>query len=419
MMTPASASTIDTAVTTRAHTDVPPCPAGFRAAGTACGFKPGGSFDLGLILAEPAATAAAMFTRNRVRAAPIDLSADHLAATGGRCSGLLVSSGNANALTGTRGVEDARRMALAVAAATGAMPGEVLVNSTGIIGVPLPADRIEAAVPGLVAAADAEGLGDFAEAIRTTDSHRKFAVARIGGGSAPDAPIVIGIANGSGMIHPDMATMIGVVLTDAAVDPLALRRALGRAVDASFHRISIDGDTSTNDAVFAMASGAAGPVAEDALAEAMTAVCRDLAEQIVRDGEGARRLIRVLIRGANTAADADRVARAVASSLLVRTAVAGGDPNWGRILAAAGRSGVAVHADAVRLRIGDVEVFADGGPRTDDPRDPGRRVAAAAAMAGDTVRIELDLGGGEGGESEFLTCDLTRDYIRLNSEETT
>jgi glutamate N-acetyltransferase/amino-acid N-acetyltransferase len=417
MMTPASAGTLDPAASPRAVTDAPPCPAGFRAAGTACGIKPGGTFDLGLILAEPAATAAAMFTRNRVRAAPIDLSADHLAATGGRCRGLLISSGNANALTGTRGADDARRMVLSVATATGAMPGEVLVNSTGIIGVPLPADRIEAAVPGLVATAGADGLGDFAEAIRTTDSHRKIAVARVG--AAPDAPIVVGIAKGSGMIHPDMATMIGVVLTDAAVEPLVLRRALGRAVDASFHRISIDGDTSTNDAVFALASGAAGPVTEDALAEALTAVCRDLAEQIVRDGEGARRLVRVQVRGAASTADADRVARVVASSLLVRTAVAGGDPNWGRILAAAGRSGVPVNADAVRLRIGGVEVFADGGPRIDDPRDPGRRIAAAAAMAGDTVVIELDLGTEAGGESEFLTCDLTREYIRLNSEETT
>ncbi|MHC4809239.1 MAG: bifunctional glutamate N-acetyltransferase/amino-acid acetyltransferase ArgJ [Planctomycetota bacterium] len=420
MTTPTASGTLDPAATPRVVTDAPPCPAGFRAAGTACGIKPGGAFDLGLILAEPAATAAAMFTRNRVRAAPIDLSADHLAATGGRSRALLISSGNANALTGTRGVADARRMALSVAAATGAMPGEVLVNSTGIIGVPLPADRIEDAVPGLVAAAGADGLGDFAEAIRTTDSHRKVAVARIGDApDAPDAPIVVGVAKGSGMIHPDMATMIGVVLTDAAVEPLALRRALGRAVDASFHRISIDGDTSTNDAVFAMASGAAGPVTEDALAEAMTAVCRDLAEQIVRDGEGARRLVRVQVRSAASTADADRVARVVASSLLVRTAVAGGDPNWGRILAAAGRSGVPVDADAVRLRIGGVEVFADGAPRTDDPRDPGRRVAAAAAMAGDTVVIELDLGTDAGGESEFLTCDLTREYIRLNSEETT
>ena len=229
MTTPASVSPVDSDATPRAVTDAPPCPAGFRAAGTACGIKPGGTLDLGLILAEPAATAAAMFTRNRVRAAPIDLSADHLAATGGRCRGLLVSSGNANALTGTRGVADARRMALAVAAATGAMPGEVLVNSTGIIGVPLPADRIEDAVPGLVAAAGVEGLGDFAEAIRTTDSHRKIAVARIGDApDAPDAPIVVGVAKGSGMIHPDMATMIGVVLTDAAKGDRPDRRVRGR-----------------------------------------------------------------------------------------------------------------------------------------------------------------------------------------------
>jgi glutamate N-acetyltransferase/amino-acid N-acetyltransferase len=393
---------------------VPPCPAGFAAAGVASGVKPAGVPDLGIVrcTGTTAASAAAMFTRNLVRAAPVDLSADHLAATSGHCRALLINSGNANAVTGARGVADARRMVNAAATACGTTPGEVLINSTGIIGVPLPVDRIEAAVPDLAAAASPDGLEAFAEAIRTTDTRRKSATVTIGGVT------VTGVAKGSGMIHPDMATMIAVVLTDAAVEPPALRRVLGRAVDASFHRMSVDGDTSTNDAVFALASGAAGPVDEADLQTAVSAVCRSLAEQIVRDAEGARRLIRVVVHGTEDDAAADRVARAVGTSLLVRTAVAGGDPNWGRILAAAGRSGVSFDPDAAHLRIGSVEVFGDGAPRTDDPSDPGRRVAAAAEMAGDTVAIDLGLGEGPG-TAEFLTCDLTREYIRLNSEETT
>jgi len=303
-------------------------------------------------------------------------------------------------------------MTTAAASACAVVPGQVLVNSTGIIGVPLPVERIEAAVPALAAAAAPAGLADFAEAIRTTDSRRKSATATAGEAT------VTGVVKGAGMIHPDMATMIAVVLTDAAIDAPALRRLLGRAVDASFHRISVDGDTSTNDAVFALASGAAGPVAEPELQAAMNAVCRSLAEQVVRDAEGARRLVRVTIAGAEDDGAADRTARAVGTSLLVRTAVAGGDPNWGRILAAAGRSGAPFDADRARLRIGGVEVFAHGAPRTDDADDPGRRTAAAAAMAGDTVEIELVVGE-DAGTAEFITCDLTREYIRLNSEETT
>ncbi len=384
------------------------CPAGFTAAAAHCGLKPGGS-DLALIRCERPASAAALFTRNRVRAAPIDVSSRHLKQSGGRAQALLINAGVANAATGPEGLRRAERTVEELARRLGCPRETVLVNSTGVIGVPLPDVRIVAALPELVAGCSADGLPGAAEAIMTTDTRPKLAASRIEheGRSAH----VAGIAKGSGMIHPDLATMIAVLLTDAAVEPPALDAMLRAASDRSFHRISVDGDTSTNDAVFALASGEAGAFPARLVQEAMGAVARELAVMIVRDGEGASKLIHVRVSGAATGADALSVARTVASSLLLRTAVAGGDPNWGRILAAAGRSGVEIDPQRIDVSAGGVALFSNGRPchLEGDPR---------RLFTGPDVSIEIDLNQGRA-EDEFLTCDLTEEYVRINGEYTT
>ncbi len=388
----------------------PTCPRGFAAAATRCGLKASGNIDLALIRADAPASAAALFTTNRLRAAPIDLSAEHLAQSGGRARGLIINAGIANAATGTAGAEAARRSAAATAAALSCPVQEILCNSTGVIGVQLPADRITAALPGLAAACTPAGLADAARAIMTTDTRPKVAEAAIT--HEKRRAKVVGIAKGAGMIHPNLATMIVVILTDAAVPPADLRSILVAACERSFHRISIDGDTSTNDSVFALASGAAGAFPRPAVADAITRVARDLATQIARDGEGASKLLRVIVTGAATAADALAVARTVAMSMLVRTAVAGGDPNWGRIVAAAGRSGADVDPRTMTVTAGGVPLYVKGAPAP-TPRD-----RAARAFAGPDVEITLDLGRGAATD-EFLTCDLTEGYIRVNALYTT
>jgi len=286
----------------------------------------------------------------------------------------------------------------------------VLVNSTGVIGVQLPVDRMVPAISRMVRDAVDGSVEPFARAIMTTDTRPKWAEASAG--SASGAPRVVGVAKGAGMIHPDMATMIAVLATDAAVEPPVLDRVLRRSVDRSFHRISIDGDTSTNDSVFALASGSAGPADESALEEAFTRVAKALSLMIVSDGEGFERAIRVRVRGAGSSSAAVTVARTIAQSLLVRTAVTGGDPNWGRILAAAGRAGVPFDLDEVRLEVGGVALFHDGAP-AETPLAERER-----AFRHGVVEIVLDLGRG-GPEEEFLSCGLTEGYVRINAEYTT
>jgi glutamate N-acetyltransferase/amino-acid N-acetyltransferase len=367
------------------------------------------------------ATAAAIFTRNLFAAAPIEVSRRHLKDSRGHASALILNSGCANAATGPRGVANAQEMVDAVSLAIGCACESVLVNSTGVIGVQLPMERIVPEIPHMAArlaqATDGGPLEPFARAIMTTDTKPKMSsrtIACAGGRTVR----VSGVAKGAGMIRPDMATMISVLATDAEVEPRVLDRILRHAADASYHRISVDGDTSTNDSVFAFATGAAGPCDEAALAIAFREVACDLAKMIVCDGEGFERSLAVRVTGAETKADALKVAETVASSLLVRTAITGGDPNWGRIVAAAGRAGVAFRANDLELHVGGILIFRDGQPVEAD------KGAVRAAFNGSHVDIVISLGATDGAKAEansdtFLSCGLTTEYVRLNADYTT
>jgi glutamate N-acetyltransferase/amino-acid N-acetyltransferase len=396
-------------------------PRGFRASVGAAAIKKPGRDDLALLAMPSGATAAAIFTRNLFAAAPIEVSRRNLKDSRGHASALVLNSGCANAATGPRGVANAVETVDAIARGLGCAAEAVLVNSTGVIGVQLPMDRILPVLPGMAAAipgaADGGPLEPFARAIMTTDTKPKMSARAIdcGGGRTVR---VAGVAKGAGMIRPDMATMISVLATDAEVDARTLDRILRHAADASYHRISVDGDTSTNDSVFAFASGLAGPCDEAALARAFREVACDLARMIVCDGEGFERSLAVRVTGAASRADALRVAETVASSLLVRTAVTGGDPNWGRIVAAAGRAGVAFRANDLELRVGGILIFRDGQPVEAD------KDAVRAAFNGSHVAVELSLGATEGAAAElnsdeFLSCGLTTEYVRLNADYTT
>lgn len=383
---------------------------GFRAAGLHCGIKRARP-DLALIVSNGSATSAGVFTTNRVKAAPVLVSMEHLRS--GRCRAVVVASGNANACTGPKGLEDARAMASVTGEVLGISPGEVVVASTGVIGVPMPIERVCAGIRLAAAGLDPDGSRAAAEAILTTDrTVKEIAVeGKIGGHRVR----IGGIAKGSGMIHPNMATMLAFVTTDAAIGAGMLRRALLRSVERSFNMITVDGDTSTNDMAVALASGlAANPaiVSEspefDAFTEGLERVAGALARMIVEDGEGATRVVRVEVRGARTEKDAQRIARTVASSNLVKTAVFGADPNWGRVLAAAGRAGVELDPNLVDVFIGDVLVAKDGAAVEFD------EARARDALASKEVLIAVDLHAGFE-SSVAYTCDLTYEYVRINA----
>ncbi len=395
-------------------TDAPPWPAGFKCAGVAAGIKKSGGSDLALLVADGPANAAAVFTRNLIAAAPIGISRRHLESSSSCIRAIMINSGCANAATGPAGTARAAASCDAIARALGVASNEVLVNSTGVIGVPLPIEKIERAIPGLVAALAGGSCEDFARAIMTTDTRPKWATRTVGWREAgvDRTCTVTGVAKGAGMIHPNMATMICVIATDAAVTARALDLMLRRSVDDSFHRISIDGDTSTNDSVFALASGTAGTAPEGPLSRAMDEVARELALMVVRDGEGFERGIDVTVTGAQTPSHALSVAQTIAMSLLVRTAVTGGDPNWGRILAAAGRAGVPFDPNAIRVSAGGVPIFERGGPA---PADADQ---VRAAFTASTVSIEIDLGMGTFSD-HFHSCGLTTRYVELNADYTT
>lgn len=383
-----------------------PLPRGFSCAGVAAGIKKSGAPDLALLVCPGGATAAAMFTRNLVAAAPIQASRTNLARSRGHCTALLVNSGCANAATGAKGLAACQDTIDAVATLLGCASDAVLVNSTGVIGVQLPIERILAALPELHAALNDDSCGPFARAIMTTDTRPKACTRTVG-----DIRVT-GMAKGAGMIHPDLATMIVAITTDASVDPPTLDRILRRSVERSFHRISVDGDTSTNDSVFALASGEAGPCDEAQLQRAFDEVCTDLALKVVQDGEGFERGIKVTVSGAACPQDALQVARTIAMSLLVRTAVTGGDPNWGRILAAAGRAGVPFRLDQVQVGANGVPLFEDGAPADAPIAD--RR----AAFTADVVHITMDLGMGSASDN-FHSCGLTKRYVEINADYTT
>ena len=380
-------------------------PAGFSAAGVPAGVKADGALDLALVALDPPrpAPAAATFTTNKAAAAPVEVSRAHLAATGGRAGAIVLNSGCANAATGTEGRRASEATCEAVAAALGLAPAEVLVCSTGLIGYPLPLGRVVDAVPGLAGslgggAAAAEAA---ARAIMTTDTHPKQAYVAAGGFS------VGGMAKGAGMLAPNMATMLAVLTTDAEVPPPVLAAALRRAVGDTFNELTVDGCTSTNDTVSVLSSGVAGPVGEEALAEALTEACRRLAFQLAEDAEGTTRVARIVVRGAASDEDARRAARSVASSLLVKTSLHGADPYWGRIVSELGASGAAFDLDRVRVAYGDVVACAGG---VAAPHDP---AAARAALEGRVVEVRCDLGLGSGA-GEVLTTDLGHGYIDEN-----
>jgi glutamate N-acetyltransferase/amino-acid N-acetyltransferase len=386
-------------------------PQGFRAAGVACGIKAKG-LDLALIVSDAPASAAGVFTTNRAQAAPILESRRRLAASAGRVSAIVVNSGCANACTGPEGLEHAAAMADQTAAALDCDRSGVLVASTGVIGVKLDMAKVGRGIASASRALSRDGGADAARAIMTTDPFPKETSVEI---ESPAGTFRVGgIAKGSGMIEPIMATMLGFVTTDAAVGPGLLQRALAATVDETFNAISVDGECSTNDCVFALANGASGVRLGEPeyalLAGALRRVCEPLAIGIVRGGEGATKLVTVRVTGGTSNADARRAARAIANSLLVKTAVHGGDPNWGRLVAVAGRSGADFVPDAAAVRIGPVELFSGGVPH--DERAP----EAAAYLKGTEILLEVDLGTGGSGCSQMWTCDLSAEYVRINAE---
>jgi glutamate N-acetyltransferase / amino-acid N-acetyltransferase len=386
-------------------------PQGFRAAGVSCGIKAKG-LDLALIVSDTAASAAGVFTVNRAQAAPVTVSRRHITASSGRARAIVVNSGCANACTGSDGMRDAETMAARTASSIGCGVPEVLVASTGVIGVKLDMEKVSRGIASAAAALTTIGGSDAARAIMTTDPFPKAASAQIA--SAAGTFRVGGMAKGSGMIEPNMATMLGFITTDAAVDPALLQRALKAVVDDTFNAISVDGECSTNDCVLALANGASGIALRDGdyalLVDALRQVCEPLAVGIVRGGEGATKLVKVRVTGATSNDEARRAARAIANSPLVKTAIHGGDPNWGRLVAVAGRSGSNFILDAAAVHIGPVELFSAGTPH--DERAP----QAAEYLKGDDLVVAVDMGTGGSGTSQMWTCDLSAEYVRINAE---
>jgi len=387
-------------------------PSGFRASGLHCGIKASGKPDLSLIVSDTPATAAGVFTMNLAKAAPLYLSQDHLASSKGIARAIVTNSGCANACTGPRGMTDAVETAKLTAAALHCSEHHVLVASTGVIGVNLKMDKIRAGVPQAVDELAADGGAAAARAIMTTDPFPKEYAVEIQTTAGPFK--VGGMAKGSGMIEPRMATMLGYLTTDAAVEPLMLSRALTEASRYTFNAITVDGEPSTNDCVFALANGASGVNIDDdlypALFEGFRAVAHELALGIVRGGEGATKLIAITVTGASSEPDAWMAARAIANSPLVKTAVHGGDPNWGRLVAAAGRSGAAFVLDGARVQIGPLVLFENGRPFDE--------LASKAAdyLTGNDIDIVVDLGVGGSHTATVWTCDLSAEYVKINAE---
>ena len=395
-------------------------PRGFQAAAVTAGLKASGKPDLSLLLAPEGAVCAGTFTTSLVRAACVDLCAERLAASGGRARAVLSNSGQANACTGDRGLIDSQRATQALAVRLGLAEEEVLICSTGVIGVPIPMDTLLAGLDPLVAALGPDGGAAAATAILTTDLiDKQIALeAHLGGRTVR----IGGMAKGSGMIHPNMATMLGYLSCDAGVPAEAWQAMVSRAVDRSFNAITVDGDTSTNDTFLAFAAGEPlGHEHHAALEVGLTAVSQHLAKAIARDGEGATCLIEVQVEGAATEAGARAMARTVCGSSLVKCAVHGRDPNWGRIVAAAGRAGVPFQPEAVALWLGDHQLMAAGQPLPFDRSAASgylRDRAAGAYLVDDTVLIRLRVGDGPG-HGRAWGCDLSDQYVRINADYTT
>ncbi len=384
---------------------------GFRASAAAVGLKKNGDLDIGLIVSEREAVAAGVFTTNKVEAAPVKVSRDHV--RDGKARAVIANAGNANACTGQTGLKNARLTAELVARELGTAPEEVLVASTGVIGAPLNMDLISAGVPGLVESLSPEGFSGVAEAVMTTDSFPK--TARFEGEVQGKPYRIFGLAKGAGMIMPNMATMLCFVVTDIAVESVLLREALLESVKGTFNRITVDGDTSTNDCVLAMANGMAENPSlskedESAFKKGLTFVLDDLATMMVRDGEGASKVIHVKVKGAVSASDAETAARTIANSALVKTACYGQDPNWGRIMAAVGRSGIAMEEQQVDIWVNDVKIVEAG-------LGVGREAESRATecMKERQFALIVDLHQGAY-EDRILTCDLTHEYVSINAD---
>jgi len=386
-------------------------PEGFQAGATCAGIKKEDKLDLGILFSEAPCVATALFTTNKVKAAPIVLCQERL--QGGRAVAVVVNSGCANAFTGEQGLRDAAEMAGLAAERLGVSPEDVLVASTGVIGQQLPMEQIRAGIGQIVLST--EGGHSLVKAMMTTDTVPKEVAARV-----VDSEFTIGgVVKGSGMIHPDLATMLCFLTTDAAIDLDFLKLALRKAVDISFNMVSIDGDTSTNDTVLIMANGLAGnkPISPDSrqasvFQQALDRVCIYLAKSIARDGEGAGKLIEVIVSGASSVAEARSAARTIVNSSLVKTAVYGNDPNWGRIVAAVGRSGVEVVESKIDLYIGDICVVKGGTPLPFDKK------SVVEVLKGSEISIDLNLNLGVATVTAW-GCDLSEEYVTINSKYTT
>jgi glutamate N-acetyltransferase / amino-acid N-acetyltransferase len=400
-------------------------PRGFRFGAAKAGLKKSRRTDFALIVADEPASAAAAFTGNRVKAAPLLVDAEHLRATGGKVRVVAINAGNANCAAGQAGLDAARATCKAAAETFACKPEEVFPSSTGVIGVPLPAEKLIAALPELARSIGSESdhFQQVAEAILTTDTVEKTAFLPFhmedDDGNITDVHIAA-LCKGSGMIHPQLvphATMLVYILTDAKIEPALLNRYLREAIEVSFNRISVDGDTSTNDTVLMLASGASGVDFGGQFylpfAEGLKHVCRSLAKQIVADGEGVSHVVELRIEGAASDADALRVAKAIAHSPLVKTAWAGCDPNWGRLMAAIGYSGAAIDPEAIDLSFGELPICRNGGRAQEYDEN-----AAHAYIQQPEFSIAIDLHQGDGA-CTFWTTDLTHEYIRINADYTT
>lgn len=388
-------------------------PRGFLFSACKAGIKASGNPDLAFACMPEGAAAAAMFTRNQVVAAPVTVGREHLRSAKGRIKALIVNAGNANCATGAQGLKAARAVCRQTADEIGVKPNQVFPSSTGIIGVPLPVEKIATALPGLVADANPDALDAFATAIMTTDTRAKMASQEITYKGKKSC--IAGVAKGAGMIHPNMATMLVYLFTDIEASPRELQKYLQAAVGQSFNNISIDGDTSTNDTVLLLASGksgipltAAGKPFENALLE----VCRSLAEQIVADGEGVQHIVRLKIEQARSTEEARQIARTIANSPLVKTAWAGADPNWGRLLAAIGYSGIKIKPEKINIYLGQQQICKNGAAAKFNKDD------AHQYMSQPTYEIRFSLGLGKT-SLEFLSCDLTSEYVRINADYST
>jgi glutamate N-acetyltransferase / amino-acid N-acetyltransferase len=392
-------------------------PRGFSFSSVCAGIKVSGRPDLALIECSPGTSAAAVFTQNRVVAAPVVVGRESLRASRGKVRAVVVNSGNANCANGAQGLRGCRLVCKEAARIVGTRAGHVFPSSTGIIGVPLPAENILVRLPDLIAshANTAEAALKFAHTIMTTDTRAKIACQRAltRNGEAH----LLGLAKGAGMIHPNLATMLVYLMTDAVATPAQLKRILVEACDQTFNCISIDGDTSTNDTVLLLASGQSHFNLKDSrnastFAGALLGVCESLAEQIVQDGEGVKHVIRLSVEGAKNRHEAMQAAQAIAYSPLCKTAWAGADPNWGRILAAVGRSGIAVDAQRISIFIGKQKVFHRGQSTVFDEK------AAHEDLAQPACNIRIQLGRGRA-NLRFLTTDLTSEYVHINADYST